>query len=89
MKMVMAVIKPHKVDAVREALTELAINGLTATEVKGYGRQRGHKAIYRGAECTVNFLPQIKIEVAVSDDRVDRVVAATQGGAGTWHSSRG
>jgi nitrogen regulatory protein PII len=83
MKMVMAVIKPHKMDAVREALSELAVNGMTATEVKGYGRQRGHTEIYRGAEYTVNFLPKVKVEVAVSDDLVDRVVEAIQEAART------
>jgi nitrogen regulatory protein P-II 2 len=76
MKIVMAVIKPFKLDDVREALTGLGVQGLTATEVKGYGRQKGHTEIYRGAEYAVSFLPKIKIEVAVGTDMVDRVVEA-------------
>jgi len=74
MKMVMAVIKPFKLDEVREALTALGIQGLTVTEVKGYGRQKGHTEIYRGAEYAVSFLPKIKIEVAVAADQTERVV---------------
>jgi nitrogen regulatory protein P-II 2 len=76
MKFVMAIIKPFKLDEVREALTALGIQGLTATEVKGYGRQKGHTEIYRGAEYAVSFLPKIKIEVAVAADMADRVVEA-------------
>ncbi|MDA0241409.1 MAG: P-II family nitrogen regulator [Proteobacteria bacterium] len=76
MKMVMAVIKPAKLDPVREALTALGIDGLTASEVSGFGRQKGHTEIYRGAEYAINFVPKSKIEVAVSDDMVDRVVEA-------------
>jgi len=76
MKIVMAVIKPFKLDAVREALTEIGVQGLTVTEVKGYGRQRGHTEIYRGAEYAVNFVPKLKIEVVVGDDLVDRTVEA-------------
>ena len=64
MKMVMAVIKPHKLDQVREALTNLGVEGMTVTEVKGYGRQKGHTEIYRGAEYTVNFLPKVRIEMS-------------------------
>ena len=67
MKLVMAIIKPFKLDEVREALTELGLQGMTVTEVKGYGRQKGHTEIYRGAEYAVNFLPKIKIEVVVPD----------------------
>jgi len=74
MKLVVAIIKPFKLDEVREALGPLGVQGLTATEVKGFGRQKGQKEIYRGAEYTVNFLPKVKIEVAVSDDLVDAVV---------------
>lgn len=74
MKLVMAIIRPFKLDAVREALTEIGVQGLTVTEVKGYGRQKGHTEIYRGAEYEVNFLPKIKIEVAVGSDLADRVV---------------
>lgn len=83
MKMVMAVIKPHMLDAVREALTGLGVEGMTVTEAKGYGRQRGHTEVYRGAEYAVNFLPKLKIEVAVVDDVVDRVVEAIQQSART------
>jgi|TARA_B110000014_G_scaffold239553_1_gene207079 nitrogen regulatory protein PII len=78
MKMVMAVIKPHKLDQVREALTNLGVEGMTATEVKGYGRQKGHTEIYRGAEYTVNFLPKVRIEVVVSDTLIDQAVEAVQ-----------
>ena len=83
MKIVMAVIKPFKLDDVREALTGLGVQGLTATEVKGYGRQKGHTEIYRGAEYAVSFLPKIKIEVAVGTDMVDRVVEAITSAART------
>ncbi len=74
MKIVMAIIKPFKLEEVRDALTSLGVHGLTVTEVKGYGRQKGHTEIYRGAEYAVSFLPKIKIEVAVADDLVSRVV---------------
>ena len=83
MKMVMAVIKPFKLDEVREALTGLGVEGLTVTEVKGYGRQKGHTEIYRGAEYAVSFLPKLKIEVAVSSDLADRVVEAIAAAART------
>jgi nitrogen regulatory protein P-II 2 len=76
MKLVTAIIKPFKVDDVRDALTKLGIAGLTATEVKGFGRQKGHTQIYRGAEYAVNFLPKVKIEVAVPDERAASVVEA-------------
>ena len=83
MKIVMAVIKPFKLDEVRDALTAVGVHGLTVTEVKGYGRQKGHTEIYRGAEYAVNFLPKIRIEVAVPSDRVDKVVEAVIGSAKT------
>jgi nitrogen regulatory protein P-II 1 len=83
MKLVMAIIKPFKLDDVREALSEAGVNGITATEVKGFGRQKGHTELYRGAEYVVDFLPKIKLEVAVSDDQVDRVVEAIMHAAGT------
>ena len=83
MKIVMAIIKPFKLDEVREALTAVGIQGLTVTEVKGYGRQKGHTEIYRGAEYAVSFLPKIKIEVAVSTDMVDKVVEAITAAAKT------
>ena len=74
MKLVMAIIKPFKLDEVREALTSLGIQGLTVSEVKGFGRQKGHTEIYRGAEYEITFVPKVKIEVAVADDIVERVV---------------
>jgi nitrogen regulatory protein P-II 1 len=83
MKMVMAIIKPFKLDDVREALSEAGVNGITATEVKGFGRQKGHTELYRGAEYVVDFLPKIKLEVAVSDDQAERVVEAIMHAAGT------
>lgn len=76
MKIVMAIIKPFKLDEVRAALTEVGIQGLTVTEVKGYGRQKGHTEIYRGAEYTVNFLPKLKVEIVVSASMVDAAVEA-------------
>jgi len=76
MKLVIAIIKPFKLDEVRDAIGELGIAGLTVTEVKGYGRQRGHTEIYRGSEYAVTFLPKVKIEVAVPSDRADKVVEA-------------
>ena len=83
MKIVMAVIKPFKLDEVREALTAVGIQGLTVTEVKGYGRQKGHTEIYRGAEYAVSFLPKIKIEVAVADELVGKVIEAITAAART------
>lgn len=76
MKMVTAVIKPFRLDDVREALAEVGVHGTTMTEVKGFGRQKGHTELYRGAEYAVDFLPKVKLEVAVGDDRVDAVVEA-------------
>jgi len=76
MKMVTAVIEPFKLDDVREALNEVGVQGVTVTEVKGFGRQKGHTELYRGAEYVVDFLPKIKLEIAVTDDLVDRVVEA-------------
>lgn len=78
MKLVTAVIKPFKLDEAREALMELGISGLTVTEVKGFGRQKGHTELYRGAEYVVDFLPKIKIEVLVSDDLADRAIEAIE-----------
>ncbi len=83
MKLVMAIIKPFKLDDVREALTGLGIQGLTVSEVKGFGRQKGQTEIYRGAEYSVSFLPKVKIEVAVTDDTVEQVVEAVQKAANT------
>ncbi|HMA70307.1 MAG TPA: P-II family nitrogen regulator [Xanthobacteraceae bacterium] len=76
MKLIIAVIKPFKLDEVRKALTGLGVSGMTVAEVKGYGRQKGHTEIYRGAEYTVNFLPKLRIEVAVSAEQADRVIEA-------------
>jgi len=76
MKIVMAVIKPFKLDEVRDALTKIGVQGLTVTEVKGYGRQKGHTEIYRGAEYAVSFLPKIKLEVACASSQVDKVIEA-------------
>jgi nitrogen regulatory protein P-II 1 len=83
MKMVMAIIKPFKLDDVREALSDVGVAGITATEVKGFGRQKGHTELYRGAEYVVDFLPKIKLEVAVADDQSDAVVEAIMQAAGT------
>ena len=83
MKMVMAVIKPFKLDDVREALSAHGIAGITVTEVKGFGRQKGHTELYRGAEYVVDFLPKVKVEVAVTDDQVEAVVEAIVRAAAT------
>ena len=85
MKLVTAIIKPFKLDDVREAISEIGIDGLTVTEVKGFGRQKGHTELYRGAEYQVDFLPKVKLEIAVQDDQVERLVEAIVGAA----SSRG
>ncbi|MBD3766923.1 MAG: P-II family nitrogen regulator [Gammaproteobacteria bacterium] len=83
MKLITAIIKPFKLDDVREALSTLDIHGMTVTEVKGFGRQKGHTEIYRGAEYTVEFLPKIKVEIAVASERVDSVIEALIGAAHT------
>ncbi len=83
MKKIEAIIKPFKLDEVKEALTELGVRGITISEVKGFGRQKGHKEIYRGAEYVVDFLPKIKLEVVVGDDLADRVVEVIAGAAKT------
>ena len=83
MKMVMAIIKPFKLDEVLEALTDAGIEGMTVSEVKGYGRQKGHTEIYRGAEYAVSFLPKLKIEAIVATDDVDKTIAAIAGAAKT------
>ena len=83
MKIVMAIIKPFKLEEVRDALTAIGVHGLTVTEVKGYGRQKGHTEIYRGAEYAVSFLPKLKIEVAVGSDLVDKVIDAISAAAKT------
>ena len=78
MKLVVAIVKPFKLDEVREALADIGVNGLTVTEVKGFGRQKGHSELYRGAEYVVDFLPKVKIEAAVADDLVERCLEAIQ-----------
>ncbi|HUA54746.1 MAG TPA: P-II family nitrogen regulator [Candidatus Sulfotelmatobacter sp.] len=83
MKLIMAIIKPFKLDEVREALTTLGIQGLTVSEVKGFGRQKGQTEIYRGAEYSVSFLPKVKIEVVVTDDLAESVIEAIQKAANT------
>ena len=83
MKQITAIVKPFKLEEVREALGQVGVTGLTVTEVKGFGRQKGHTELYRGAEYVVDFLPKIKLEVAVTSDQLDRVVEAIQGAANT------
>jgi nitrogen regulatory protein P-II 2 len=83
MKLVIAIIKPFKLDEVRDALTRIGVHGMTVTEVKGYGRQKGHTEIYRGAEYVVNMLPKLRVEVAVASDQTDRVVEALASAAKT------
>ena len=83
MKLITAIIRPFKLDEVREALSEMGVSGITVTEVKGFGRQKGHTELYRGAEYVVDFLPKIKVEVAVASDRLDAAIEAIQQSAGT------
>ncbi len=83
MKMVVAIIKPFRLDDVRDALANIGIKGITVTEVKGFGRQKGHTELYRGAEYVVDFLPKIKIEAAVDDDKVEQVIEAITSAAKT------
>ena len=83
MKMVTAIIKPFKLDEVREALSDIGVQGITVTEVKGFGRQKGHTELYRGAEYVVDFLPKVKIEAAIADELVERVIEAIEAAART------
>ena len=83
MKLIIAVIKPFKLDAVREALSAIGVQGITATEVKGFGRQKGHTELYRGAEYVVDFLPKIKLEIAVSDELLDKTIETISKSAST------
>jgi nitrogen regulatory protein P-II 2 len=83
MKLVTAIIKPFKLDEVREALSAIGVQGVTVTEVKGFGRQKGHTELYRGAEYVVDFLPKVKIEAAITDDLVERVIEAVEKAANT------
>ena len=83
MKLVTAIIKPFKLDDVRESLSEIGVQGITVTEVKGFGRQKGHTELYRGAEYVVDFLPKVKLDVAIADDQLDRVIEAITKAANT------
>ena len=83
MKLIVAIIKPFKLDEVRQALTEIGVHGMTVTEVKGYGRQKGHTEVYRGAEYLVNFLPKLRIEIVVAADLADKTVDAVSAAART------
>ena len=83
MKLIEAIIKPFKLDEVKDALVELGVQGMTVTEVKGFGRQKGHTELYRGAEYVVDFLPKVKIEVAIADESLDAVIEAISGAANT------
>jgi nitrogen regulatory protein P-II 1 len=83
MKLITAIIRPFKLDEVREALSEIGVSGITVTEVKGFGRQKGHTELYRGAEYVVDFLPKIKIETAVASEQLDTAIEAIQRAAGT------
>ena len=89
MKMIVAIIKPFMLDPVRDAMTEVGIQGMTVSEVKGFGRQKGHTEIYRGAEYSIDFLPKVKIEIAVSDDVAERVVEAIHKAAATGNIGDG
>jgi nitrogen regulatory protein P-II 2 len=83
MKLVTAIIKPFKLDEVREALSSIGVQGITVTEVKGFGRQKGHTELYRGAEYVVDFLPKVKVEAAVADELLDQVIESIEGAART------
>jgi len=83
MKLVIAIIKPFKLDEVRDALTRIGVHGMTVSEVKGYGRQKGHMEIYRGAEYAVNFLPKLRLEIAVASEQIDQAVEAVTAAAKT------
>lgn len=83
MKMITAIIKPFKLDDVREALSDIGVQGITVTEVKGFGRQKGHTELYRGAEYVVDFLPKVKVEIAVAADIAEKVIEAIRGAANT------
>jgi nitrogen regulatory protein PII len=89
MKFIVAIIQPHRLDAVREALSELGVQGLTVTEVRGFGRQKGHTEIYRGSEYTIAYVPKVKIEIALDDDLADRTVETIRDTARTGHIGDG
>lgn len=83
MKFIVAIIQPHRLDPVREALSDIGVQGMTTTEVRGFGRQHGHKELYRGAEYTINYVPKVKVEIAVPADIADKVVETIQASAQT------
>ena len=83
MKFIVAIIQPHRIDAVREALTDAGVQGLTVSEVRGYGRQRGHKEVYRGAEYAISYVPKLKLEIAVEDEKADDVIQVIEKSART------
>ena len=83
MKFIIAIIQPHRIDAVRDALTEVGVEGLTVSEVRGYGRQRGHKEVYRGAEYTITYVPKLKLEIAVESEKLEEVIEALSRSART------
>jgi len=89
MKFIVAIVQPHRLDAVREALSELGVQGLTVTEVRGFGRQKGHTEIYRGSEYTISYVPKVKIEVALDDGMAERAVEAIRDSARTGHIGDG
>ena len=89
MKLVTAIIQPHKLDDVRESLAEIGVQGMTVTEARGFGRQKGHREVYRGAEYVVDFLPKVKIEIALSDDLADRAIDAIEKAAKTGNVGDG
>ena len=89
MKFIVAIIQPHRIDAVREALTDAGIQGLTVSEVRGYGRQRGHKEVYRGAEYAISYVPKLKLEIAVEDERAADVIGAIEKSARTGNIGDG
>lgn len=89
MKYIMAIIQPHRLDAVREALSNLGVQGMTVTEVRGFGRQKGHTEIYRGAEYTIHYVPKVKIEIVADGDTADRVVETIRDTARTGHIGDG
>jgi len=89
MKLVTAVIQPHKLDSVREALAEVGVQGMTVTEARGFGRQKGHREVYRGAEYVIDFLPKVKLEIALGDDQVERAIDAVESSAKTGNVGDG
>lgn len=89
MKLITTIIQPHKLDDVRESLAEIGVQGMTVTEARGFGRQKGHREVYRGAEYVVDFLPKVKIEIALSDDLVDRAIDAIEKAAKTGNVGDG